>query len=108
MKHLKFYLITDTHYFKNSLGAFGNSYDDFMRYEQKCFAETQAINESVVNWLKTADEADIVLIAGASSSFITNCLLTTFKPYGGCPPALSPICTLCISLCITRLAVTLA
>ncbi len=64
MKPLKFYLITDTHYFKNSLGAYGDAYDTFMRYEQKCYAETQAINESVVNWLKEADEADIVLVAG--------------------------------------------
>lgn len=64
MKPLKFYLITDTHYFKNSLGAYGDGYNEFMRYEQKCYAETQAINESVVNWLKTAYEADIILIAG--------------------------------------------
>lgn len=61
---MKFYLITDTHYFKNSLGAHGKGYDDFMRYEQKCFAETEAINKSVFNWLKTADEADVLLIAG--------------------------------------------
>ena len=64
MENLKFYLITDTHYFKNSLGAKGKAYDEFMRFEQKCFAETQAINESVFDWLKKADEADIVLIAG--------------------------------------------
>lgn len=64
MKECKFYLITDTHYFKNSLGAYGRDYDDFMRYEQKCFAETEAINRSVFDWLKKADEADIVLVAG--------------------------------------------
>ncbi len=64
MKELSFYLITDTHYFKNSLGAYGKGYDEFMRFEQKCYAETQAINESVIYWLKNADEADIVLIAG--------------------------------------------
>lgn len=64
MKDLKFYLITDPHYFKNSLGAKGKAYDDFMRFEQKCFAETESINRSVFDWLKKADEADIVLIAG--------------------------------------------
>ena len=64
MRELKFYLITDTHFFKNSLGARGEEYDKFMRFEQKCFAETENINRSVFNWLKTADEADIVLIAG--------------------------------------------
>lgn len=64
MNDLKFYLITDTHFFKNSLGARGKAYDDFMRFEQKCFAETQSINISVFDWLKNADEADNVLIAG--------------------------------------------
>lgn len=63
MNDLKFYLITDTHFFKNSLGARGDAYDDFMRFEQKCFAETQSINISVFDWLKNADEADSVLIA---------------------------------------------
>lgn len=64
MNDLKFYLITDTHFFKNSLGARGKAYDDFMRFEQKCFAETQSINISVFDWLKNAHEADNVLIAG--------------------------------------------
>ena len=64
MKPYKFYLITDTHYFKNSLGAKGEAYDDFMHYEQKCFAETQAINESVFEWLENAHDAETVFIAG--------------------------------------------
>ena len=64
MQDLKFYLITDTHFFKNSLGARGDKYDEFMRFEQKCFAETESINRSVFDWLKQADEADILLIAG--------------------------------------------
>ena len=64
MKPLKFYLITDTHYFKNSLGAYGKEYEEFMESEQKCFAETQSINEAVFKYLETANEADILLIAG--------------------------------------------
>lgn len=64
MQPLKFYLITDTHYFKNSLGAFGAEYEDFMDGEQKCFAETQAINEAVFAYLEEAKDADLVLIAG--------------------------------------------
>ncbi len=64
MKELKFYLITDTHFFKNSLGAFGDGYNEFMRFEQKCFAETESINRSVFEYFKSADEADIILIAG--------------------------------------------
>lgn len=61
---MKFYLITDTHYFKSELGCSGKEYDEFMRFEQKCFAETQSINESVFDYLKTADETDTLLIAG--------------------------------------------
>ena len=64
MNPLKFYLITDTHYFKYSIGARGEEYERFMDFEQKCFAETQAINEAAFEWLEKADEADIVLIAG--------------------------------------------
>ena len=64
MKPLNLYLITDTHYFKNSLGAYGEEYDRFMDFEQKCFAETQSINEAVFRYLEDAKEADILLIAG--------------------------------------------
>ncbi len=64
MKELKFYVITDTHYFKNSLGAFGEEYEKFMDGEQKCFAETESINKAVFRYLEESKEADIVLIAG--------------------------------------------
>lgn len=64
MKELKFYVITDTHYFKNSLGAYGKAYEEFMDGEQKCFAETESINKAVFRYLEESKEADIVLIAG--------------------------------------------
>lgn len=64
MQPLKFYLITDTHYFNSDLGAFGKDYEEFMDSEQKCFAETQAINEAAFAWLTEAKDADIILIAG--------------------------------------------
>ncbi|MBR3438915.1 MAG: metallophosphoesterase, partial [Clostridia bacterium] len=64
MKPLKFYVITDLHYFKNSLGASGEEYERKMDFEQKCFAETQAINEAAFGFLAQAKDADIVLIAG--------------------------------------------
>ena len=64
MVPLKFYLITDTHYYAPDLDAFGEAYEDFMDGEQKCFAETAAIDEAAFNWLAAADDADIVLIAG--------------------------------------------
>ena len=64
MKSKKFFVVTDTHYFKNSLGARGEAYDEFMRFEQKCFAETEAINKALFSYLEKSDEADTVLIAG--------------------------------------------
>ena len=64
MKITKFYLIADPHYFASELGCSGDEYEDFMHYEQKCFAETESINKSVFEFLKKADEADIILIAG--------------------------------------------
>ena len=64
MKELKFYVMADPHYFASELGCSGEEYEDFMHYEQKCFAETESINKSVFSFLEKADEADIVLIAG--------------------------------------------
>ncbi len=64
MKQLKFYVMADPHFFDTALGCSGKEYEEFMHYEQKCFAETESINKSVFEFLKNADEADIVLIAG--------------------------------------------
>ena len=64
MSLTNFYLITDTHFFKSSLGCKGDAYDDFMRFEQKCFAETEAINRAVFDFLKETDKTDTILIAG--------------------------------------------
>ena len=64
MKETKFYLMADPHFFASELGCSGEEYEDFMHYEQKCFAETESINKSVIEYLKNADEADTVLIAG--------------------------------------------
>ena len=64
MKPFKFYLITDTHYFATELGCYGEEYKNFMQFEQKCFAETEAINKAAFKWLSEARDADTVLIAG--------------------------------------------
>ncbi len=64
MSEFKFFLITDTHYFAEKLGCRGEAYNEFMRYEQKCFAETQKINEAAFRFLNGTDLADTVLIAG--------------------------------------------
>ncbi len=64
MKQLKFYVMADPHFFDTALGCSGKEYEEFMHYEQKCFAETESINKSVFEFLKNANEADIVLIVG--------------------------------------------
>ncbi len=64
MKPFKFFLITDTHYFSEKLPAFGDAYKDFMDGEQKCFAETAAINKAAAEYLSKSEEADTILIAG--------------------------------------------
>lgn len=52
MNLANFFVVADTHFYKNSLGAYGKYYDKFMRFEQKCFAETQSINEALFEFLK--------------------------------------------------------
>ena len=64
MENFNFLLLTDTHFFKHSLGCWGKEYDEFMRFEQKCFAETEAINNAVFDWVDKTDLTDTVLIAG--------------------------------------------
>ena len=64
MKPFKFFVITDTHYFSKKLSASGKPYEDFMDFEQKCYAETPYINDAVFDYLASSDEADTVLIAG--------------------------------------------
>ncbi len=64
MSLLNFYLITDTHFFKNSLGAYGKEYDEFMRFEQKCFAETESINNAIFDYLAKQTKTDTILIPG--------------------------------------------
>ena len=64
MKPFKFFLITDTHYFSEKLPSHGKAYEEFMQFEQKCFAETAAMNKASAEFLKASDEADTRLIAG--------------------------------------------
>ena len=64
MKPFKFFVITDTHYFAKSLSASGKPYEEFMDFEQKCFAETPYINDAVFDYLAKQTETDTILIAG--------------------------------------------
>ena len=64
MKELKFYVMADPHFFASELGCSGDEYEDFMHYEQKCFAETESINRASFEYLAQSDEADVIIIAG--------------------------------------------
>ncbi|MGN0527015.1 MAG: metallophosphoesterase family protein [Acutalibacteraceae bacterium] len=64
MAKTNFFLITDTHYFAHSLNAYGEEYEQFMDFEQKCYAETADINDSLFQYLKNQTETDTILIAG--------------------------------------------
>jgi len=61
---VQFYLITDLHYFENSLGAGGEAYEARSLTDQKCIAETGAIIDSAFAQLAADRETDIILIAG--------------------------------------------
>lgn len=64
MEDFTFYFVADPHYFKNSLGAYGKEYEEFMDFEQKCFAETEAINKALFEFLKDATDSSTVLFGG--------------------------------------------
>ncbi len=64
MNPLKFYLVTDTHYFENSLGAEGKAFDEYMKREQYFMKESDAIIESVFKKIAEDKETDIVIIPG--------------------------------------------
>ncbi len=64
MNDFSFFVLTDTHYYKSSLGAYGKAYDEFMRYEQKCFAETESINRALFSEIADSSQADTVIFCG--------------------------------------------
>lgn len=64
MKPVSFYLVTDTHYFENKLGAQGKAYDDYMKREQYFMRESSAIISSTFNRIAQDKETDIVIIPG--------------------------------------------
>ena len=61
---LQFYLITDLHYFENSLGAEGEAYEARSLTDQKCIAETGAIIDSAFAQLAADTQVNNILIAG--------------------------------------------
>jgi len=64
LEPLRFYLITDLHYFENSLGAEGEAYEARSLTDQKCIAETGAIIDSAFAQLAADTQVNNILIAG--------------------------------------------
>ena len=54
MGNLKFYLLTDTHYFEESLGAEGKAYEEYMKTEAFYLKESSAINIKIEQQNKCA------------------------------------------------------
>ncbi len=64
MTTLKFYLLTDTHYFEESLGAEGKAYEEYMKTEAFYLKESSMINKTVFKKLKEDKETEIIIIPG--------------------------------------------
>lgn len=64
MKQLSFYIITDTHYYENSLGVEGKAFNEYMKNEQYFMKESSAILKSTFNRIADDKETDIVIIPG--------------------------------------------
>lgn len=61
---LNIFVVTDTHYFENSLGASGEAYENRSRTDQKCIAETGAILDAVFAQMAEDKETEIIIIPG--------------------------------------------
>ena len=70
MTPLKFYLITDTHYFEESLGAEGKAYEEYMKTEAFYLKESSAINKAVFKKLKEDKNTLKVAIKNISKCLI--------------------------------------
>ncbi|MBQ5824157.1 MAG: metallophosphoesterase [Clostridia bacterium] len=64
MKAIGFYLVTDTHYFENALGAGGAAFEKNMLTEQYFVKESSAIVNSVFKRISEDKETDVVIIPG--------------------------------------------
>ena len=61
---LDIFVVTDTHYFENSLGASGEAYEKRSRTDQKCIAETGAILDAAFEKMAQDKETEIIIIPG--------------------------------------------
>ena len=64
MKPVSFYLLTDTHYFENELGAEGKEFEEYMHKEQFFMKESSAIITSTFDRISKDKDTDIVINPG--------------------------------------------
>ena len=64
MNPISFYLVTDTHYFENELGAEGKAFEKTMSTEQYFMKESSAIIKSTFERIGEDKDTDIVIIPG--------------------------------------------
>ncbi len=61
---LNIFVVTDTHYFENSLGASGEAYEKRSRTDQKCVAETGAILDAAFAKMAEDKETEVIIVPG--------------------------------------------
>lgn len=64
MADLKFYQITDLHYYDHSLGITGKAFEKIANADQKCLAESGAMIDAYIDKILEDKETEIVLISG--------------------------------------------
>lgn len=64
MNPVKFYLVTDTHYFEPSLGASGKAFEEYMSKEQYFMLESSDIVKATFAQIAADKTVDLVLIPG--------------------------------------------
>lgn len=64
MESLKFYVVTDTHYYDPSLGDSGTIYTQYMRREQMCLKENKSICENTFDAIIADKDTNIVILPG--------------------------------------------
>lgn len=64
MNPVKFYLVTDTHYFEPSLGASGKAFEEYMKREQYFMAESSDIVKAAFAEIAADKSVDTVIIPG--------------------------------------------
>lgn len=64
MTPIKFYIVTDTHFYEPSLGASGKAYEEYMKTEQILLAESSDMVKAVFSQIMADKETEYVIMPG--------------------------------------------